>query len=412
MCELMRESLRELTKSCRDAHAGLLLQRGLQERENKQQRKVKQEENQKLAKEKLLDRVASVSPSEVYKLAFNRWVRATADENRFTFLCAEIVGRLYIGLNSAGALETGICTQHSYGMPFLPGSSVKGAVRHYAENVGLPENICKVLFGGDDGDDGVAGALVWHDAWWIPVPSEKPFVGEVVTVHHQDYYRGKDGKTEADEMESPVPNQQIATQGSFYFVVEAGEGATAWAEFARQLLGEMLAQQGMGAKTASGYGYFAKKNCAYVQRIRMPVAEIHRQKREQQDKAREQAARASLSAEERTALERTELEAEWQQWQNSLFGKEREILSAERHQADFDAFIAMLNRVCTVFTLPETQQCAADFSLTKLEKRQPHWLNNARKTQLRAVLSRLRGEAAQQAEAAPKSDKKSRKKKK
>lgn len=367
MCELMRESLRELTKSCRDAHAGLLLQRGL----------PKWEDGEKIEKQKLLDKVAGVSPSEVYKLAFNRWVRATADENRFTFLCAEIVGRLYIGLNSAGALETGICTQHSYGMPFLPGSSVKGAVRHYAENVGLPENICKVLFGGDDGEDGVAGALVWHDAWWIPVPSEKPFVGEVVTVHHQNYYGG--GQSEADEMESPVPNQQIATQGSFYFVVEAGEGTTAWAEFARQLLGEMLAQQGMGAKTASGYGYFAETDGAAWQQVRT-VREAVAAKRQ----AAQQAAQlATLPEHERIILE----------WQGKVFGAEKYTINNQQHSDLYRDFVQALQNAADSDLAPEhKRQLAETFSAKKLQTKQPHWINDKRKKAISPILAKLRGE--------------------
>lgn len=40
-----------------------------------------------------------------------------------------------------------------------------------------------------------------------------PFVGEIVTVHHQDYYQGK--LDEALDIESPIPNQQIAMIGSF-----------------------------------------------------------------------------------------------------------------------------------------------------------------------------------------------------
>lgn len=244
--DLMRESLRDLVADCNNAHAGLLLQRGLE----------KWEEGEKNAKQKLLKKVAGVSPSNLYKMAFKRWARVTADEARFVHVCATIDSRLYIGLNSAGALETGISTQHSYGMPMLPGSSIKGAVRHYAEQIGLPDNIRHVLFGeeGKAGEDGKAGALVWHDGWFIPnSPLAKPFVLEVVTVHHQQYYSGsQEQESEADEMESPIPNQQIAAQGSFYFVVEAPQGAKDWAEFAVNLLSDMLQQQGMGAKTASG----------------------------------------------------------------------------------------------------------------------------------------------------------------
>ena len=98
------------------------------------------------------------------------------------------------------------------------------------------------------------GYLVWHDAWWIPEGNTKPFVGEVVTVHHQEYYGGRG---EATDFDSPVPNQQLAVQGSFYFVVE---GDIRWVALAIRLLRDTLQQQGIGAKRAAGYGFMAENN--------------------------------------------------------------------------------------------------------------------------------------------------------
>nr|WP_244773162.1 type III-B CRISPR module RAMP protein Cmr6 [Alysiella crassa]UOP06821.1 type III-B CRISPR module RAMP protein Cmr6 [Alysiella crassa] len=185
---------------------------------------------------------------------------------------------MYTGLSSAGALETGLTTHHTYGMPMLAGSSVKGATASYAEKIGLPENVRQILFGDEDN----AGAVVWHDAWWIP--NGKPFAGEIITTHHQEYYNGK--QEHADEMENSIPNQQIACQGSFYFVVECDN--TAWANFANQLLFEMLQNQGMGSKTASGYGYFTvdetEQNRLNAQR------EEQAQQRAEEEKAEELAA--------------------------------------------------------------------------------------------------------------------------
>lgn len=244
---LMRNHLRDLiapqgrlSGSLKSAHAGLLMQRGLSVWDSGESKECKQN---------LIERVSKISASKLYELAYERWLTHSQDEKRFAFTAAKINGRLYTGLSSATALETGLTTHHTYGMPMLAGSSVKGAVAAFAERIGLPENIRQVLFGDEDN----AGALIWHDAWWIP-KSGKPFVGEIVTTHHQDYYNGK--QAVADEMESPIPNQQIACQGSFYFVVECGEDGEAWANFANNLLFQMLQNQGMGSKTASGYGYF------------------------------------------------------------------------------------------------------------------------------------------------------------
>ena len=58
--------------------------------------------------------------------------------------------------------------------------------------------ILDTLFGADEDAEANAGYLVWHDAWYIPALTKegkyssaeeaKPFVGEIVTVHHQKYY--------------------------------------------------------------------------------------------------------------------------------------------------------------------------------------------------------------------------------
>ena len=108
---LMRESLKKLiSDGLKDAHAGLFMQRGLPE----------WNQDDKQAKADLIQKIVKIpAPKEgsLYALAFTRWVQATSDTGRFATLAAGISGRLYTGLNSAGTLETGISTHHTYGMP-------------------------------------------------------------------------------------------------------------------------------------------------------------------------------------------------------------------------------------------------------------------------------------------------------
>lgn len=262
MMELMRNSLKELVApnnklsgSLKSAHAGLIMQRGLAIWDSGENKDCKQD---------VINRVSQIQPSELYKKAYNRWVQTTSKKENCAFLTAQIVGRLYTSMSGATTLETGLTTQHTYGMPMLAGSSVKGAVAAYAEKIGLSKPICQILFGDNDN----AGAVIWHDAWWIP-NSGKPFTGEIVTTHHQDYYNGK--QITPDEMESPIPNQQIACQGSFYFVVEGVNPA--WANFACDLLLQTLQEQGMGSKTASGYGYFERDQKSFDEILKSSVPE-------------------------------------------------------------------------------------------------------------------------------------------
>lgn len=281
MTALVRNKLIPLldaTHANDDPNAGLLIQRGL--------RVWDSTDKAKADKKDLIEVITNIKPSDLYQLAFDRWLLQTQQKENFAVVPATVDGRLMTGLALGGTLETGVMTQHSYGMPMLAGSSVKGAVRAYAESlfskkdadakVILDEKgktqiddamkpILETLFGADeDAEQANAGYLVWHDAWFIPALTKegkystaeeaKPFVGEIVTVHHQKYYGDKTGTIEALDMESPVPNQQLAVQGSFYFVIEGVNQQ--WLAFAKQLLENMLTEFGMGAKGTSGYGYF------------------------------------------------------------------------------------------------------------------------------------------------------------
>lgn len=281
MTMLIRDGLLQAIRQLNSAHAGLLMQRGLRE----------WEDGEKPIKKQLILDISSVRPDDLYLLAFNRWLNATYDKTAFATLSATIDGRLFTGLPLGGTLETGAMTHHSYGMPMIAGSSVKGAVRSYTEHLFAKrlidgsidykienqsgkkikklqfdndkKEILDILFGTDSDDENAnAGYLIWHDAWWIPQITgdgklatgehkNQPFTSEIVTVHHQQYYNGD--LSEALDIENPVPNQQIAIQGSFYFVIE---GESKWAEYALKLLQKTLIQQGLGAKGSNGYGYF------------------------------------------------------------------------------------------------------------------------------------------------------------
>lgn len=275
---LMRKDLKKLLTDnhIRNAHAGLLMQRGLREWETEEEKKRKRERNIPIEKEKLINKIQGVSPNDFYLLAFNRWLTNTYNdgENNLNFanVSANIEGRLYTGLSTDSTLETGATTHHTYGMPMLAGSSIKGAVRSYAEQHFTDntdkQTILAILFGADGEESGEetansdAGYIIWHDAWWIPTvtsqgtlstahDSNKPFAEEVVTVHQEKYYKGT--LDQALDMESPIPNQQIGIQGAFYFALE---GEEEWVALAKELLEATLQHQGMGAKGSSGYGYF------------------------------------------------------------------------------------------------------------------------------------------------------------
>lgn len=205
-----------------------------------------------------LKEIVKLPASSGYKSAFNRWFDLTQDENRFSQTAMTLENRLLIGLTGNATLETGCSLSRNYGMPYIPGSSVKGVVRAWAnQHLAGHSDELEQLFGTADSEQlyRVSGLVTFHDAWWIPAEGAKPFVLDVVTTHHQDYYNGKkiDGEQVGpSDKDSPIPNHLLAVQGSFLFVLE---GEPAAIELCQTIVEKALADNGIGAKTAAGYGY-------------------------------------------------------------------------------------------------------------------------------------------------------------
>ena len=247
---LMRRELRSLYEAGQDAHPGLLLQRGLPEHETEDFE----------AKRKHIERVICQNRiGDLYRHAYQRWEKTTTDAMRFRSVKLKLENRMFIGLTGGGMMETGCAIGHSHGVPYIPGSSVKGIVNTWGrERIDSTEDessICAELFGAPaDGDmpEGLSAAITFHDAWWVPGSAESPLMPEIVTTHHPDYY-GKDGSEPATDFDSPVPNAQIAVRGSFRFTVE---GPPVWLELMERMLKMALTDLGAGAKTRAGYGLF------------------------------------------------------------------------------------------------------------------------------------------------------------
>lgn len=305
--ELMREALRQLYRDACDAHPGLLIQRGYAVYDS-------DTEDGRKAKTAHLRRICAIAPASFYHNAYQRWRQATADPGRFRQVELALESRLFIGLTGGGMLETGCAISHSYGMPYIPGSSVKGGTRAQvgASRFGREHAaVLAELFGADadlEGShpQGLSGLVSFHDAWWVPGSADKPLVEEIVTSHHLDYY-GSEGATPATDFDSPVPNAQIAVQGRFLFVLE---GPPAWLDLAEQMLIAALSGRGIGAKTRTGYGLFdpepripAMPTCAWVDETIARLAERSHSKPEE-------VVRGKGLAEEWAVLENATLKAE------------------------------------------------------------------------------------------------------
>ncbi|CAH8247886.1 type III-B CRISPR module RAMP protein Cmr6 [Paenibacillus melissococcoides] len=149
-----------------------------------------------------------------------------------------------------------------YGIPYIPSSSLKGAVRHCwiqerhegSESEALKDALFVKCFGtGAENEDAVAGKLIFFDAF--PAPSYT-IVLDVQTPHFKGYYETK-GEEQPTDAISPVPIFIPAvTKTKFTIFIGSAEGLLAEQEISevRKMVEKTLSEYGLGAKTALGYG--------------------------------------------------------------------------------------------------------------------------------------------------------------
>lgn len=196
---------------------------------------------------------------EEYRRFFVRWRKAVEALGPATRTAeAKVLGRMVAGLGAESVLETSIALHRTYGVPYIPGSSLKGLAAAAAHQ-GLADPqwrkaskgveigaFHRILFG----DQESSGEVTFHDALWIPEGSTLPLDLDVMTVHHPDYYQGKDNAPAAD-WDSPTPVAFLTAHGRYLLAVT---GPQEWAETAMAILKIAVEENGAGAKTAAGYG--------------------------------------------------------------------------------------------------------------------------------------------------------------
>ena len=202
------------------------------------------------SKQILIDETCLIALPEVYKPFFERWKKD---------LCAagaqvktlKLTGRMAIGLGAESVAETAIALHKVYGVPYISGSSLKGMAASYADKYieGFEKNgeSYNFVFGATD----KAGFITFHDA--LLIPQDTPFLHrEIMTVHHPDYY-GDNPQPPAD-WDSPQPIPFLSASGSYLLALSASHGAESWREGVFQIINLALQNEGIGAKTSSGFG--------------------------------------------------------------------------------------------------------------------------------------------------------------
>ncbi len=232
----------------------------------------------------------------MYQLAFKRWqdsARQTTASAVRQVLELRALSRILLHPATATSVTEGsVLLHHTYGVPYLPGSALKGICRARARRLGwLCPARYEALLGPGDGsqllkrstgrngepwwvaqlfgyveagtEGGMGGLFDFWDALWIPVvganqATTSPLARDIVNPHHSSYYT--DTKHPAPSpTDSPIPTHLLSVCPGTHFllVLEAPRlpGMDAWLNFILdELLLPALALDGIGAKTAAGYG--------------------------------------------------------------------------------------------------------------------------------------------------------------
>lgn len=162
--------------------------------------------------------------------------------------------RLVSGLGSTHPLETGFIWHRTLGVPYLPGSSVKGMMRAWLTHWIRDAERADTLFG-DSGDTGM-GRLIVFDA----IPMDKVILEvDIMNPHYSDYYKDPERNLPADYgMPSPVNFLVVAPGQRFEFALAPVSERCTDEDLSDgiELLKQALSTIGCGAKTAVGYGVF------------------------------------------------------------------------------------------------------------------------------------------------------------
>ena len=224
-------------------------------------------------------RLVGLEPNEsferFYEAAFTRWREAMTATGAQGFR-ARTSSKLIVGLGAGSVLETSITLHRTYGVPYIPGSALKGLASSFGHQLFLRNQSdawYRDFRGGTTrrgeaqqlifGDEEKEGAIVFYDA--MPLPRQWGLYPDVITPHHSSYSQTGERPLLPTDCDEPRPVPFLAGRGVFCFFIGLSatskvglseEEQEALLELATKLLQSALREEGVGAKTSSGYGRF------------------------------------------------------------------------------------------------------------------------------------------------------------
>jgi CRISPR-associated protein Cmr6 len=211
----------------------------------------------------LVKETAGIPVSPLYSQFYSRW-QETLHALGARCRTAQARGRMVVGLGAESVLETAVTLHRTYGVPYIPGSALKGlAARFVRERLAGEHWGCwqkndntwiwqagkdyRTLFGDTDS----AGYITFFDALYVPNSGHegRPLWPDIITVHHKDYYQ--QGTSAPADWDSPTPIPFLSATGCYLIALD---GQVDWVEQTFEILGHAMREMGVGAKTSSGYG--------------------------------------------------------------------------------------------------------------------------------------------------------------
>lgn len=224
-----------------------------------------QDKNEKEARRDHVRDVGNIPIFDDYNAVYERWETLIASYQHSGYAIrsgkASGRGRLLLGTGNESVLETAVTLHRTYGVPYIPGSALKGltasfARQHCGSDWTKTSQNYKTVFG----NTAESGCVVFFDALYVAegLAAQNPLKPDVLTPHHGDYYMGKkdvDGNLlPPADWDDPNPVHFLSATGSYLIAIAGSAGGDEWIKAVWEILRTALAEFGVGAKTSSGYG--------------------------------------------------------------------------------------------------------------------------------------------------------------
>ena len=164
---------------------------------------------------------------------------------------AKVNWRLAVGLSYGRLWDVGFQLHPLYGIPYLPASGIKGALRRWADETETA-NIDTIF-----GTTSQQSQVVLFDAF--PTTKGQLLQADVLNKHHKNYYEAKPNEIKPPtDYDTPEPvNFLTIKRGvrfSISFAIRPGADPAVSPIAVKNLILSCLRIAGLGAKTAKGYG--------------------------------------------------------------------------------------------------------------------------------------------------------------